>query len=131
MRTTPALTSPLLRTDLGLADGEMVRNADEALQALADNGDIAYTSVGDLPLGDGETRAATGDIGCPMSSRNPAASWSGDDQRRSKGMAEQSGREVRLSATVSRANIVLTAIADQQLKVGALIVLDDTGTSAH
>jgi hypothetical protein len=75
--TTP--TSPgqsrshwvLLRTDLGLGDGYMVRLADAELAAQAKQGRITYTPVGDLPK-PLEHEAGADDVGLPVPhSQNP------------------------------------------------------------
>jgi hypothetical protein len=60
----PALSVTLLRTDLGLGDGELVRDADAALRALADDAAIHYVPVGDLPAAL-QVEGGTGDVGLP------------------------------------------------------------------
>jgi hypothetical protein len=59
----PALT--LVRTDLGLGDGDFVRGADAALAALADAGKLRYQSAGPLPQ-PLTTEAGGEDVGMPI-----------------------------------------------------------------
>jgi hypothetical protein len=118
----------LLRTDLGLGDGELVRDADAALAKLAQQGDIDYTPLGDLPPAM-VNEGGSGDIGLPDSERPPGSKAVGlmkraeaDDLARKIAAADA----VVCSSPVT-ANMVLKQIASAKLKVPALIVLDDVG----
>jgi basic membrane lipoprotein Med (substrate-binding protein (PBP1-ABC) superfamily) len=62
----PWLSVCLVRSDLGLADGCYVREADAVLAEYAKQGVIAYSTVGDLPLPLTQEGSA-GEIGLPES----------------------------------------------------------------
>jgi hypothetical protein len=59
----------LLRTDLGLADGEYVREADSTLASLAQQGRLRYQAVGSLPV-PLESTSGENDIGLPVPQSN-------------------------------------------------------------
>jgi|GEM_PF-2251069 len=60
----PALTVTLVRSDLGLGDGQFVREADALLSELAADGRLTYLPVGTLPVGL-TLEAGFGDVGLP------------------------------------------------------------------
>src|SRR5688572_13337583 len=68
----PTFTVALLRTDLGLGDGELVRDADAALQKLEDEGHIIYNPVGERPPALA-SEGGTGDVGLPGAELKPGA----------------------------------------------------------
>ena len=61
---TPALTVTLVRSDLGLGDGEFVRETDALLSELAEDGWPTYLPVGPRPAAL-TLEAGSGDVGLP------------------------------------------------------------------
>jgi len=64
-KPVPAISVCLIRSDLGMADGIFVREADAALAEAAKVGQVAYTPVGPLPVAI-EQRTESADIAMPQ-----------------------------------------------------------------
>lgn len=123
----------LLCTDLGLADGAYVREADSALSALAENGVITYTRIGELPPAL-TVEARSGDVGLPHMQAQTAAGEKLTLEERDPGSMSlteaiallNEGRDCDV-LVVSSAMLVSSAIAHwetDKLPFKALILLD-------
>jgi hypothetical protein len=125
----PALRVALLRTDLGLADGELVRRADAALEELADAGALEYTPVGALPPAL-EREAGAGDVGLPdPKGPQPGVPSSGimtADQARAL-VDQAAATDLLVVSGPLVANLALERIAAGDLEVEALLLLDTYG----
>lgn len=123
----PALTVTLVRTDLGLADGEFVRKADASLTELAEAGRIEYQPVGDVPAP--LIRVAdSADVGMPVpGSKEPGcmtitAASSLVNEVTETGWLVLAGPTLLAHA--------LARVTAGQLETGLILVLDDNGLAA-
>ncbi len=124
----PSLSVTLLCTDLGLGDGELVREAHETLDELSRASKISYIQVGDLPL-ELASEGGTGDVGLPgtevVAGDVPAGAMSLDE---AAGLAAQvKDCDILIASGPLAAAPLLKRIDDGKLKVGAAILLDTEG----
>jgi len=124
----PALSVSLLRTDLGLADGGLVREADSALSELSRQGQISYIGVGELPP-ELITEGGTGDVGLPGAPVPQGTKPTGimDSAGAQKLAAGLHDCDVVVVSSSIAARPVLARIKAGTLKAGLLVVLDDDG----
>ncbi len=120
----PWLSVCLVRSDLGLADGAYVREADEFFSQQAKQGMLSYQTVGEPPVPLTQ-EGSTGEIGLPEA---------GADQPGTMTLAAAqellSGVEpcdLLVLSTPYLLSPVLERIRAGQLKAGAVLVLDNFG----
>jgi len=126
--STPKLKITLLRTDLGVGDGDLVRDADTALHDLEAKGGIDYLGVGELP-GKLVDEGGANDIGLPLAEMPAGSNIVGTmPPAQAMTLAQQipDSDIVIVSGPIS-ARPVFKRIASGKLKAKLLIVLDTEG----
>jgi hypothetical protein len=118
----------LLRTDLGLADGQYVREADAALSELAIAGAISLTVVGELPAPLQE-EGSTSDVALPDEELTPGVPQAGImTLAQAEALAGQLGEA---DLIVLGGSVVLPAMLKRieagELKCRAVLLLDGDG----
>lgn len=120
----PVLSACLVRTDLGLGDGYLVRESDAVLTELAKAGRITYLTVGELPK-ERVLEGGVGDIGLPDQFSNEPGSMTLNQARALLGKAPAS--DLLLLSTPLLLDSALEAVAAHKLSAKAVLLLDEEG----
>jgi hypothetical protein len=114
----------LVRTDLGLGDGEFVREADAALGALDQQGKLRYQSVGDLPKALADQPQGE-DVGLPV----PQSTRPGEmtEAEAAALLAQAPPCDVLVLSAGSLLARALEAAAKGQLQAKCILLLDEEG----
>lgn len=120
----PWLSVCLVRTDLGLADGAYVREADEFFAQQAKQGTLTYQPVGSVPQALTQ-EGSIGEIGLPEA--GPGQPGVMTLEQAEALLAQVQPCDLLALSTPYLLGAALERIKAGQLKAGAVLVLDDFG----
>jgi len=121
--STPVIELTFVLTDLGLEDGQHVRQADSVFNEL-DNSVIKYTAIGELPL-PLTTEAGISDVGLPVEgSTSPGEMTQAAAERWLDDVAESDWLVI---STPLLLDAVLERVAAGSISTGLVLLLDDYG----
>jgi hypothetical protein len=121
--STPVIELTFVLTDLGLEDGQHVRQADSVFNEL-DSSVIKYTSIGELPL-PLTTEAGISDVGLPVEGSTSPGEMTQAAAERLLDDVEES--DWLVISTPLLLDAVLERVAAGSISTGLLLVLDDYG----
>ena len=120
----PWLSVCLVRTDLGIADGCYIREADAVLSGFAKDGKIAYSTVGASPLAMTQ-EGASGEIGLPEAGAGQPGAMTLVQANAALDNVPKCDLLVLGSAYLLPA--ALQRISAGKVQAGAVLLLDDLG----
>ena len=114
----------LVRTDLGLADGEFVRDANTALTTLEQQGKVQFQAVGELPVALQDEPEGQ-DIGLPVPQSKKAGEMTQGEAAALVGQAPAS--DILVIASGPLLASALDAVASGKVSTKCILLLDEQG----
>lgn len=123
-KPTPSVTVCLIRSDLGMADGSFVREADATLTEAAKDGQIDYAPVGELPAAI-QQRSDKPDIAMPV--KGSVAPGEMTIEAATALLDQAPACDMLALTAPSLLTPALVRIATGQLKARGVLLLDNEG----